>query len=71
MLIFKCGPRLKLKLSVSSVLAFDKFVDKIKVIGPRGESQFAATPVEDLSLLLSLKCYRSLRPTHFRNLKIH
>ena len=46
-------PRLKLKLSVSSVFAFDKFVDKINVIGPSGDNQLAATPVDDLILLLS------------------
>ena len=33
--------------------AFDKFVAKVKVIGPIGDIQLALTPVEDLSLLLS------------------
>ena len=30
-----------------------KFVEKTKDIGPKGDDQFNATPVDDLSLLLS------------------
>ena len=36
-----------------SVDALEIFVDKIKVIGPNGDNQLAATPVDDLILLLS------------------
>ena len=46
-------PRLKLKLSVLSVSAFDKLVEKTNERGPIGESQLAASPVDDLILLLS------------------
>ena len=38
-----------------TVEAFDKFWANINVIGPRGDIQLAATPVEDLILLLSFK----------------
>ena len=38
---------------VVSVDALEIFVDRIKVIGPKGDSQLAATPVDDLISLLS------------------
>jgi hypothetical protein len=43
---------LKEKLSVTSVPALDKFCDKTKFIGPIGDNQFKAAPVDDLILLL-------------------
>ena len=42
-----------MKVSVLSVLAFDKFWANVNVIGPTGEIQLIPSPVEDLNSLLS------------------
>ena len=63
--------RLKLKLSVLSVSALDKFCDKVKVIGPNGDIQLSSYTCDDLILLLSSMSYRNLHPKHFQNLKIN
>ena len=52
-MINKQSPKLKLKDSVSSVDAFEIFFEKTKLIGPNGDIQLAAIPVDDLILLLS------------------
>ena len=44
---------LKLKNSVLSVEALDKLEANTNDIGPTGEFQLAAIPVEDLNLLLT------------------
>ena len=42
-----------MKLSVTSVDAFEILVANVKFIGPNGEFQFITAPVEDRILLLS------------------